>query len=198
MNSKELSTGAANYVAMSNRIMEISVQRGIAAGIKAAMDYMAEERQAQKKGRCDRRLRNTRLLLKNYRSLKYYVKGAIYKASQVKENAIDVLDGLDDYTFDDSLYIESIKKSQQRTLIILKHIDEMLRYYRIDCERGGKDEDMRRYRIIMAYYIDDEKLGVDEIAEQEYIERRALYRDVNIALKPLSALIFGIDSMKLY
>ena len=198
MNSKEMGIGAANYIAMGSRIMEIAVQRGTEAGIKAAMDYLAEEKKQLKKGRYDRRLRNTRLLLKNYRSFRNYAKNAVYKASQLKENAVDILDGLDEYSFDDSLYIESIKKSQQRTLIILKHIDEMLKYYRIDCEQSGKDEAMRRYRIIMAYYIDEPKRNAEEIAESEHIERRTLYKDINMALKPLSALIFGIDSMKLY
>lgn len=198
MNSKEMGIGAANYIAMGSRIMEIAVQRGTEAGIKAAMDYLTEERKQLKKGRYDRRLRNTRLLLKNYRSFRNYAKNAVYKASQLKENAVDILDGLDDYSFDDSLYIESIKKSQQRTLIILNHIDEMLRYYKIDCEQSGKDEELRRYRIIMAYYINDPKKNAEQIAEEEHIERRTLYKDINIALKPLSALIFGIDSMKLY
>ena len=198
MNSKEMGIGAANYIAMGSRIMEIAVQRGTEAGIKAAMDYLAEERKQLKKGRYDRRLRNTRLLLKNYRSFRNYAKNAVYKASQLKENAVDILDGLDDYSFDDGLYIESIKKSQQRTLIILNHIDEMLRYYKIDCEQSGKDEELRRYRIIMAYYINDPKKNAEQIAEEEHIERRTLYKDINIALKPLSALIFGIDSMKLY
>lgn len=198
MNSKEMGIGAANYIAMVSRTMEIAVQRGTEAGIKAAMDYLTEERKQLKKGRYDRRLRNTRLLLKNYRSFRNYAKNAVYKASQLKENAVDILDGLDDYSFDDGLYIESIKKSQQRTLIILNHIDEMLRYYKIDCEQSGKDEELRRYRIIMAYYINDPKKNAEEIAEEEHIERRTLYKDINIALKPLSALIFGIDSMKLY
>jgi len=198
MNSKEMGIGAANYIAMGSRIMEIAVQRGTEAGIKAAMDYLAEEKKQLKKGRYDRRLRNTRLLLKNYRSFRNYAKNAVYKASQLKENAVDILDGLDEYSFDDSLYIESIKKSQQRTLIILNHIDEMLRYYKIDCEQSGKDEAMRRYRIIMAYYIDEPKRNAEEIAESEHIERRTLYKDINIALKPLAALIFGVDSMKLY
>jgi hypothetical protein len=198
MNSKEMGIGAANYIAMVSRTMEIAVQRGTEAGIKAAMDYLTEERKQLKKGRYDRRLRNTRLLLKNYRSFRNYAKNAVYMASQLKENAVDILDGLDDYSFDDSLYIESIKKSQQRTLIILNHIDEMLRYYKIDCEQSGKDEELRRYRIIMAYYINDPKKNAEQIAEEEHIERRTLYKDINIALKPLSALIFGIDSMKLY
>jgi len=198
MNSKEMGIGAANYIAMGSRIMEIAVQRGTEAGIKAAMDYLAEEKKQLKKGRYDRRLRNTRLLLKNYRSFSNYAKNAVYKASQLKENAVDILDGLDEYSFDDSLYIESIKKSQQRTLIILNHIDEMLRYYRIDCEQSGKDEELRRYRIITAYYINEQRKSAEQIAEDEHIERRTLYKDINIALKPIAALIFGIDSMKLY
>ena len=198
MNSKEMGIGAANYIAMGSRIMEIAVQRGTEAGIKAAMDYLAEEKKQLKKGRYDRRLRNTRLLLKNYRSFRNYAKNAVYKASQLKENAVDILDGLDEYSFDDSLYIESIKKSQQRTLIILNHIDEMLRYYKIDCEQSGKDEELRRYRIIVAYYINEQRKSAEQIAEDEHIERRTLYKDINMALKPLSALIFGIDSRKLY
>jgi hypothetical protein len=198
MNSKEMGIGAANYIAMGSRIMEIAVQRGTEAGIRAAMEYLTEERKQLKKGRYDRRLRNTRLLLKNYRSFRNYAKNAVYKASQLKENAVDILDGLDEYSFDDSLYIESIKKSQQRTLIILNHIDEMLRYYKIDCEQSGKDEELRRYRIIVAYYINEQRKSAEQIAEDEHIERRTLYKDINMALKPLSALIFGIDSMKLY
>ena len=198
MNSKEMGIGAANYIAMGSRIMEIAVQRGTEAGIKAAMDYLAEEKKQLKKGRYDRRLRNTRLLLKNYRSFRNYAKNAVYKASQLKENAVDILDGLDEYSFDDSLYIESIKKSQQRTLIILNHIDEMLRYYKIDCEQSGKDEELRRYRVIVAYYINEQRKSAEQIAEDEHIEGRTLYKDINMALKPLSALIFGIDSMKLY
>jgi len=198
MNSTEMGVGTANYIAVANRVMEIAVQRGTEAGIRAAMEYLTEERKQLKKGRYDRRLRNTRLLLKNYRSFRNYAKNAVYKASQLKENAVDILDGLDEYSFDDSLYIESIKKSQQRTLIILNHIDEMLRYYKIDCEQSGKDEELRRYRIIVAYYINEQRKSAEQIAEDEHIERRTLYKDINIALKPLSALIFGIDSMKLY
>ncbi|MDR1630079.1 MAG: hypothetical protein LBS36_07710 [Oscillospiraceae bacterium] len=198
MNSKELGNGAQNYVAVSNRILEIAVQRGTEAGIKAAMEYLEESKTSQQKGRYDRRLRNTRLLLKNYRVFKSHAQGAVYKATQAKEKAVDILDGLDEFSFDDGLYVESIKKSQQRTIIILKHIEEMLRYYQIDCEQSHKDEEMRRYRIIMDYYIQDDKKSAEEIAEKEHIERRTVYKDINIALKPLSALIFGIDSMKLY
>lgn len=199
MDSKEsMGIAGENFICLSVRMMEIAIQRGIETGTKAAMDYLAEEKKAQKKGRHDRRLRNTRLLLKNYRTFKQHAQGAVFNAKQAKENAVDILDGLDDFTFDDSLYIESIKKSQQRTIIILRHIDEMLKYYRIACEQSGREDEMRCYRIIMATYIDDEKKSAEEIAEAENIERRTVYKNINAAIKPLSALIFGVDSLKIY
>ena len=105
---------------------------------------------------------------------------------------------MDEYCFDDNLYIESIKRSQQRTFIILQHLDEMLKYFRIYCEQSGREEEMRWYRIIMKTYINDERKTAEQIAEEENIERRTVYKNITTAIKPLSALIFGVDSLKLY
>ncbi len=199
MNSKEsMGIVGANFACLSTRVLELAIQRGIDTGTKAAMDYINEEKKTQHKGRYDRRLRNTRLLLKNYRTFKMHAQGAVFNAKKAKENAVDILDGLDSFQFDDNLYIESIKKSQQRTIIILRHIEEMLKYYRIACEESGREDEMRCYRIIMATYIDEEKKTAEEIAEIENIERRTVYKNINTAMKPLSALIFGVDSIKLY
>jgi len=199
MDSKEsMGIVGESFVCLSTRVMELAIQRGIETGTKAAMDYLIEEKKAQQKGRYDRRLRNTRLLLKNYRAFKKHVQGAVFNAQKAKESAIDILDSLDDFTFDDDLYIESIKRSQQRTMIIMRHIDEMLKYYRIACEQSGREDEMRCYRIIMATYINDERKTAEEIAEAENIERRTVYKNINAAIKPLSALIFGVDSIKLY
>lgn len=192
-------TGAAGelYASISARVMEKAVQQGIQAGVTAAMDYIEAERKRARKGRQDRRLHNTRLLLKNYRLLKRHTKGAIYNASQAKERAIDILDGLDDYDMNDTLYIESIKKSQERTLIILAHIDQMLELYKAYCYNGGNGEDVRRYGVIMATYIDEPKKSAQEIAGTFEIERRTVYKDITAAITPLTALIFGIDGLKM-
>lgn len=199
MDSKEsVGIAGANFVSMSVRMIELAIQRGVETGTKAAMDYLTEEKKAQQKGRYDRRLRNTRLLLKNYRTFKQHAQGAVFNAKQATENAIDILESLDEFTFDDSLYIESIKRSQQRTIIIMRHVDEMLKYYRIACEQSGREDEMRCYRIIMATYIDEERKTAEEIAEAEHIERRTVYKNISSAIKPLSGLIFGVDSIKLY
>lgn len=189
---------AEGFAFLGTRVLERAVQQGTEAGIKAALNHIEEEKKAHRKGRYDKRLRNTRLLLKNYRAFKDHAAGAVYSARKAKESAIDILDGLDEKAFDDDLYIESISRSQQRTIIIVNHIEEMLNYYRISCEESGRPEEIRRYRVIMGTYIEQERKTAEEIAAQEHIERRTVYKDINAAIKPLSALIFGIDSLKLY
>ncbi len=200
MTSRENPGSIAEQIAkMSERVLTIAIQQGIAAGVKAADERMEENRRRERKGRYDRRLHNTRLLLKSYRALKHHANGAVSTGAQangIRENAVDILDSLDDERIDDTLYIESIRRSKQRTQIILDHIDQMLRYWRIDCDQSGKDESMRRYRIIWDIYISDNPATADEMAARENIERRTVYKDIKAAMRPLSALIFGIDGIR--
>lgn len=190
---ESMGSEAMSYAAVGARMLEIATAHGIETGIKAAMEYLSQERQKAKKSRYDRRLHNTRLLLKNYRLFCKHAEGAVFNTKKARESAVDILDGLDDTMLSDTAYVDGIKKSQQRTIIILRHIDEMLRFYKISCEQSGKPEELRRYRVIMAMYIDPEHLKPEEIADREGIEWRTIYKDISSAVKPLSALIFGID-----
>lgn len=105
------------------------------AGAKAAVEEIRKEQQREKESRYDRRLGNTRLLLENYRMFKEHCSRAVFDASQLDENAIDILDLM--WGRDGSNFVESIKKSAQRTQIILRHIDEMLDAYSYFTERSG-------------------------------------------------------------
>ena len=201
MDSKESAGIVAGQVAIIGaRMLDIAIEKGVAAGVKAAADRMEEERRKARKGRYDRRLHNTRLLFKNYRALKHHALGAVHTGAQanekIEENAVDILEELDDERVDDRLYIESIKRSKQRTRIIIEHIDEMLRYWKIDCEQSGKEEALRRYRIVFATYIGDDQIAAEDLARREHIEKRTVYKDIKAAMRPLSALIFGIDGIK--
>ncbi len=192
------STGAAGFILanITSRVMERAIQQGVEAGVKAGADYIEAEKRKVRKDRYSRRLHNTRLLLKNYRRFKEHVDGAVGSSKQAsRESALDILDELDRYDYGDNLYIESIKRSQQRTAIILRHIDKMLQYYRIDCEQNGTQEDIRRYHIIMDTYITDPKQSAQSIAEHYGVECRTVYKDISIAMKPLTVLLFGIDGL---
>lgn len=171
------------------------LEKAVKVGVQAAAEYMEEERKRQNKGRHDRRLRNTALLLRKYRTLKKHIAGAVFDARTAGESAVDILESLGDMS--DDLYIESIKRSRQRTLIVLGHVEQMLRYFRIDCEEIGTEEAMRRYRIVMAMYVDEPKKTAEQIAAEENVAPRTVYRDIRAATPALSALIFGIDSLRM-
>ena len=201
MDSKESAGIVAGQVAIIGaRMLDIAIEKGVAAGVKAAADRMEEERRKARKGRYDRRLHNTRLLFKNYRALKHHALGAVHTGAQanekIEENAVDILEELDDERVDDRLYIESIKRSQQRTRIIIAHIDELLRYCNFDCEQSGREEVLRRYRIVYDTFIGDNQIAAEDLARREHIEKRTVYKDIKAAMRPLSALIFGIDGIK--
>lgn len=195
--SREPGALADAYAVMRRRAMEEGIQIGVEVGTAAAEKRLQEGRKEQRKGRYNRRLHNTRLLLANYRNLKDHASGAIFKGRQMKESALDILDGLDDERLEDNYYIESIKQTQQRTLIILAHIDKMVELYRISCEQSGKPEEIRRYRILYAAYLDSVRKTPEEIARENCVEKRTYYSDIGKAMKPLSALIFGIDGVRL-
>lgn len=168
-----------------------------AEGAKAALQTMETAKRKAEKERADKRLHNTKLLLQNYRMFVIHAGRAVYSSSDVlDELPVQILgrmmgDDLDD----DEIYIESIKSSKMRTAIIVKHIQDMLSMYEIFCERSDNEEERRRYRVLKMRYIDDPSINVVEIAEQENVAIRTVYKDLDKAIKRLSALIFGIDGI---
>lgn len=170
------------------------------AGAKAALEAFAQEKKRAQKFQRDRRLHNTKLLLRNYRMFQQHIDQAVYEESQLYENviasALGILYGFEEKD-DDQLYVESIKRSQARTQIIMQHIDHMLDLYKTFCGQSKNKEDLRRYNVIAAMYISEPAKSVEEIATQEHINTRTVYKDVDAACITLSALIFGIDGLKM-
>lgn len=163
------------------------------AGAKAAAEIIAKERKKERESRYDRRLRNTKLLLQNYRMFKEHCSRAVFDASQLEENAIDILDLM--WGRDGSNFVDSIKRSAQRTGIIIRHIDEMLDAYAGLCHLSGREEEMRRMRAVFALYIDNPGLTIEEISEHENTNIRTIYRDIDLAIEKLTGLIFGLDGL---
>lgn len=164
------------------------------AGAKAAAEIIAQERQRERESRYDRRLGNTKLLLQNYRMFKEHCSRAVFDASQLDENAIDILDLM--WGRDGKNFVESIKKSAQRTQIILRHIDEMLDAYSGLCKLSGRDEEIRRMNVIFAFYIDNPGKTIEEISELMQVNTSTVYRDIAVATEKLTGLIFGLDGLK--
>jgi hypothetical protein len=163
--------------------------------VESVMEYNEKQRSKQIAARHDKRLWNTRLLLRNYQLLKKHTEKAVCESDppEIKKSAIDILDEIDD--LDKTTYINSIKQSVAKTKIILAHIDEMMKIYKACCETSGRYEDIRRYRIIEYTYFCDPKPKIADVCSTEGIDISTFYRDSRDSCEKLSALIFGIDGL---
>lgn len=162
---------------------------------KIAHEIIEKEKSKQFRQKHDKRLRNTKMLLQNYRMFKEHIKGAVFETDlSSEEDPIDILDLMWESP-NTEIYVESIKKSVERTRIIMLHIDEMLSLYETYCFRSEKPEDKRRWRVTKMMYLDDVAINANDIAKSENIDKRTVYRDIGAAAVKISALIFGIDGI---
>ena len=166
------------------------------AGAKAALETLEKERQRESREMSDRRLRNTKLLLRNYRILKEHAAHAVYEAETAVEDPMQIMEELMMPGKAPKNFVESIKRSASRTTTMVRHIDTMLHLHHVYCHQYGTEEDLRRWRVIDGLYISDDMLTVAELAEREGVVERTIYKDIDIACERISALMFGIDGIK--
>lgn len=179
---------------------KISYDEAVKIGIREGIKFIKEQEYYKTKKRYDRRLRNTRLLLKHYRSLKVHNRIADSSTNKIYEqNAIDALDDIEAID-DEEQYIQALSRTKIRTLIIVGHINKAMKYYEAICKSEGEVKE-RRYRIIKYMYIDPVKDDVaptyEETAEHFKLNTRTVGRDIRNAIEDLSILFFGIDGIKL-
>lgn len=159
--------------------------------VQTALEFLEKEKQREHKENKDYRLRNIKLLLRNYRNF-------VLHSEEIKED----LTSLQKVKLMDELYVEkfaveSIMKSKQRTLVMVQFMKKMVETYRVMCEKSGNPDEERRYKIIHSMYLSEEKKTADEIAECHFVDRRTVFRDIQKASEALSVLMFGVDGIRI-
>ena len=125
------------------------------------------------KGEYDARYQDVKLLMKNYRRLKtYYAKVS-----------------------PETLEVDAIFSMRRKTGLMMSHVDNMLRAYEAMCSKALTPDEARRWDALYLRYISDERLSVDDIAEELGVDKRTFYRDINMALEDLAVLLFGIEAI---
>jgi hypothetical protein len=157
---------------------------------RTAIEVYEKQKEKDDKVKYDRRLRNIKLLLKNYRS---FVKhsGDIKLEIEILNEKLEL-----DYLDTNELAIESIKRSKARTLTIVKFINRMLSVYKAMCEEEGI-EAKRKYEVIKALYIDNPQTSIKTIADVHFVSEKTIRRDRDKACEDLTVLMFGVDSIRL-
>ncbi|WP_019419035.1 hypothetical protein [Paenibacillus sp. OSY-SE] len=157
---------------------------------RVALEYIEKEKKKKQKIDRDWLLRNTKLLLKHYRSFVAHCDD-IKQELTLLQNA----EALEDL-YSEDFTVEAIKRSKQRTIVMVRFMERMMKEYKRMCEESGQPEEIRRYKVIEMMYISDEKYKAEDIAKCHKIEKRTVYRDVNDAIKTLSVLVFGVDGIR--
>lgn len=171
-------------------------ERAAVLGAKEALKTFEQARKKEYSGRADRRLRNTKLLLRNYHMLKEHAESSVFGRTQMEESALDILESMMSM-YNNEVIIESIKRSATRTAIIISHIETMFGLYEAYCDKASNREiEMRRYEVVWDMYMADKTLSVKEIAEKQHMSRDNVYADLRAATERLTALIFGVDGLK--
>ncbi len=192
---KEECTEQGKLIVLTSEELSDIYEKAATIGAKEALKVFKAEREREYNGRVDRRLRNTKLLLKNYHMLKEHAENSVFGRTQMEESAMDILESMMSM-YDDGVIIESIKRSATRTAIIVSHIEVMFGLYRSYCEHtSSREVDLRRYGITWDTYMADQVLSAKEVAEKYNISTRNVYEDIKIATKRLTALIFGVDGL---
>lgn len=173
-------------------------EKAAAIGAKEALKTFEQERKKEYSKRTDKRLRNTKLLLRNYHMLREHAENSVFGRSQMEESALDIIESMMSM-YNDEVIIQSIKNSATRTAIIVSHIDTMFGLYYSYCEKSANREiEMRRYDVVWDMYMISEPLSAKKIAEKQHMSKENVYSDLKIAVERLTALIFGVDGLKVH
>lgn len=183
------------FVAMRKDELKSIIWEAAMAGASLATEELEKSHKKEQKEQKDRRLHNTKLLLRNYRMLKENCEKAVY-SRQREQSAAEIMDSIMSMK-DDRVIVESIKRTAERTGIILAHIDKMLDIYRMYCGKYT-DREKRQYKVIKALYISKQKKSVKDLAEEFGVSKVTIYEDIKIAEERLSALFFGINGLKFF
>lgn len=177
----------------------IGAAAGAEIGAKAAIRAVERERKKFQRAQHDKKLHNTKLLLRHYRTLNEHYKHAVFDASKAREESddfVEIMALMNSSLGDEELYVESIKQSVVRTKVIMAHVNKMLEIYQQLCENSRRSDDARHWRVLSALYLDEEATPAAQIASAEGIDKRTIYKDIDTCVADLTVLFFGIAGLE--
>lgn len=149
-----------------------------------AIEAFEQSKEQEKKKEKDRRLRNTKLLLRNYLTFQKYVEGA---ASTAEENKTPI----QRLILNEQDLVASIRATTERTIVMIRHLDNALEALAYICTQ----EDSKHYDILRKRYL--EGVSIAEIAKEHDMNDRTVYKLIDTAAERLSVLLFGVYGLKI-
>ncbi|MBT2599102.1 MULTISPECIES: hypothetical protein [unclassified Oceanobacillus] len=153
-----------------------------------AIKAFKEDQIKQQNEKHDTRLRNIKLLLKNYRALVLHCERLEDDFVKFENTSIQALD-LEEISFES---IESIKQSKTKSLAMVYFVRGKMEAYKRSCN----EDEFRYFRVLEKKYLTPRKYTIQEIAEREGIDRATVYRYLDKAIEELPVIFFGVTAIK--
>lgn len=107
-------------------LIEKLVAEGVSKGVRQGIEQYKNEEKLKEKITYDIKIKNTRLLLKNYRRFEKACIQAVVTEKDLESATVDeILDKLYCTTYDEVTVVQSILTSKKRTEIIMSHIKKL-------------------------------------------------------------------------
>ena len=179
-------------------LVEQLVEEGVTKGVKKGIEQLKNEERLKEKITYDTRIKNTRLLLKNYRKFVKACKQATFTEKDLETATVEeVLDKLFCQSCDEITVVQSILASKKRTEIILTHIKRIIDFYLYESDHSNNDEKRRKAHILNELYVIGKyKPKINDMSEKYHISERQIRRDANSAIEEIAVLMFGIDGIR--
>lgn len=145
--------------------------------IKAVKEYSRQENKKKQK----RIMHNTFVLMENYTSLKRFVSNAVSEQDQIERTK----------RFENNEYLNSIRKSRTKTMLMIAHIDAALKELKKETD---KTDEAYKYDAFYMYYI--KMMTYEQIQEELQCGKNSPARWCKEMIKRLSVKLFGIDGME--
>lgn len=182
------------FVALTKEEIESMIAKAALAGASVAAETMEKAYRKEQKELKDRRLHNTRLLLRNYRMLKESCSKAVYSKTREEKSAAEVMEDLMSMKGSDGVIVNSIKEqalvykyedlteSQKKKLMIadnkifslgienLDTLNEFLEELNGDLDIPGFDEEILKQMVADADEV-TEKISEYGTLDEEEIQQ---------------------------
>lgn len=88
--------------------------------------------------------------------------------------------------------VEKEEKRRAENMYYINRIERAIETYREECETSKKPEAMRCYREVYEYYIAEEEKTVAQIASEECVSEKTVYKDIGNACKIIAVYLLGV------
>lgn len=139
--------------------------------------------------------KNIRKMLTNYRRTKLKLANeAILTKEEERELRYecikDLMGNVDQQLMKSERRIKRNEEERRMELFKIKQLEKAVELYKKECDESSSYEDLRRCREIYSLYIDSDKKSVTEIAKEENISEKTVYKDVSVACKIIAVYYF--------